>query len=57
MAHGHSWYINHSGTADMGRIDATDPIERVLHQFPRGLVRWNSFGGGLETQHQPVDGL
>jgi len=23
-----SWYINHSGTADMGRVDATDPIER-----------------------------
>ena len=28
VAHGHSWYINHSGTADMGRVDATDPIER-----------------------------
>ena len=28
VAHSHSWYINHSGTADMGRVDATDPIER-----------------------------
>jgi glycine/D-amino acid oxidase-like deaminating enzyme len=24
-----SWFINHSGTADMGRIDATDPAERT----------------------------
>ncbi|MBZ5499425.1 MAG: FAD-dependent oxidoreductase [Acidobacteriia bacterium] len=24
-----SWFINHSGTADMGRIDATDPVERT----------------------------
>jgi len=24
-----SWFINHSGTADMGRIDVTDPIERT----------------------------
>jgi len=23
-----SWYINHAGTADLGRIDATDPAER-----------------------------
>ena len=23
-----SWWVNHSGTADMGRIDATDPLER-----------------------------
>ncbi len=28
IAHSHSWWINHAGTADMGRIDATDPIER-----------------------------
>ncbi len=24
-----SWFINHSGTADMGRIDVTDPLERT----------------------------
>jgi glycine/D-amino acid oxidase-like deaminating enzyme len=24
-----SWYINHSGTADTGRVDAMDPIERT----------------------------
>jgi ribulose 1,5-bisphosphate synthetase/thiazole synthase len=29
IAHGSSWYINHSGTADMGRVDATDPDERT----------------------------
>jgi hypothetical protein len=28
VAHCHGWYINHSGTADMGRVDATDPIQR-----------------------------
>ena len=28
IARGHSWYVNHSGTADLGRIDATDPLER-----------------------------
>jgi ribulose 1,5-bisphosphate synthetase/thiazole synthase len=29
IARGSSWYVNHSGTADMGRVDATDPIERT----------------------------
>jgi ribulose 1,5-bisphosphate synthetase/thiazole synthase len=29
IAHSGSWYINHSGTADLGRVDATDPIERT----------------------------
>lgn len=29
IAHSSSWYINHSGTADMGRVDATDPVERT----------------------------
>jgi hypothetical protein len=24
-----SWFINHSGTADIGRIDVTDPVERT----------------------------
>jgi ribulose 1,5-bisphosphate synthetase/thiazole synthase len=24
-----SWFINHSGTADMGRVDVTDPVERT----------------------------
>jgi succinate dehydrogenase/fumarate reductase flavoprotein subunit len=28
IANSKSWYINHAGTADMGRIDATDPVER-----------------------------
>jgi hypothetical protein len=28
IAGGHGWYVNHSGTADLGRIDATDPVER-----------------------------
>lgn len=28
IAHSHSWYINHGGTAAMGRIDATDPADR-----------------------------
>jgi ribulose 1,5-bisphosphate synthetase/thiazole synthase len=25
---GGSWWVNHAGTADLGRIDATDPVER-----------------------------
>jgi len=29
IAHSSSWYINHSGTADMGRVDATDPEQRT----------------------------
>ena len=29
IAHSVSWYINHSGTRDLGRVDATDPIERT----------------------------
>jgi ribulose 1,5-bisphosphate synthetase/thiazole synthase len=28
IARSRSWYINHSGTADLGRIDGTDPVER-----------------------------
>jgi glycine/D-amino acid oxidase-like deaminating enzyme len=24
-----TWFINHSGTADMGRVDVTDPVERT----------------------------
>ena len=28
IANSRGWYINHAGTADMGRIDATDPVER-----------------------------
>jgi hypothetical protein len=28
IAGSHGWYVNHSGTADLGRIDATDPVER-----------------------------
>ena len=27
VAMSRNWYINHSGTADLGRIDATDPVE------------------------------
>jgi len=29
IAHSSSWYINHSGTADLGRVDATDPMART----------------------------
>jgi ribulose 1,5-bisphosphate synthetase/thiazole synthase len=29
IAHSGSWWINHSGTADMGRVDATDPEQRT----------------------------
>ena len=29
IANSTSWYINHAGTADMGRVDATDPLERT----------------------------
>jgi hypothetical protein len=28
-AGGRNWWINHAGTADMGRIDATDPVART----------------------------
>jgi succinate dehydrogenase/fumarate reductase flavoprotein subunit len=28
MANSRNWWINHAGTADMGRIDATDPAAR-----------------------------
>jgi hypothetical protein len=26
---GRNWWINHAGTADLGRLDATDPVERT----------------------------
>ncbi|MCY2955223.1 MAG: FAD-dependent oxidoreductase [Planctomycetota bacterium] len=29
IAHSGSWYINHAGTADMGRVDATDIHQRT----------------------------
>ena len=29
IANSGDWYINHAGTADMGRIDATDPVKRT----------------------------
>jgi succinate dehydrogenase/fumarate reductase flavoprotein subunit len=29
IANGVSWWVNHAGTADMGRVDATDPVERT----------------------------
>ncbi len=29
IAHSSSWYINHAGTADLGRVDATDPAART----------------------------
>jgi hypothetical protein len=29
VANGHSLYINHAGTRDLGQFDATDPIERI----------------------------
>jgi succinate dehydrogenase/fumarate reductase flavoprotein subunit len=29
IAHSSSWWINHAGTADLGRLDATDPFERT----------------------------
>lgn len=29
VANGRNWWINHAGTADMGRVDATDPAERT----------------------------
>jgi len=28
VANSRNWWINHAGTADMGRIDATDPVAR-----------------------------
>jgi ribulose 1,5-bisphosphate synthetase/thiazole synthase len=29
IANGVSWWVNHAGTADMGRVDATDPVQRT----------------------------
>jgi ribulose 1,5-bisphosphate synthetase/thiazole synthase len=29
VAHGHNLWVNHAGTADLGRIDVTDPRERT----------------------------
>ncbi len=29
IVHSTSWFINHAGTADWGRMDATDPVERT----------------------------
>jgi ribulose 1,5-bisphosphate synthetase/thiazole synthase len=29
IANGANWYINHAGTTDMGRLDATDPAQRT----------------------------
>jgi succinate dehydrogenase/fumarate reductase flavoprotein subunit len=29
VANSRNWWINHAGTADMGRLDATDPMERT----------------------------
>ena len=28
IANSRNWYVNHAGTADWGRLDATDPVER-----------------------------
>ncbi len=28
VSNGQNWWVNHAGTADMGRIDATDPVAR-----------------------------
>lgn len=28
IANSRNWYVNHAGTADMGRIDGTDPVQR-----------------------------
>jgi ribulose 1,5-bisphosphate synthetase/thiazole synthase len=28
-ANNHNWWINHAGTVDMGRVDATNPVERT----------------------------
>jgi hypothetical protein len=30
IANSHSWWINHAGTSDMGRVDATDPVARTM---------------------------
>ena len=30
IANSHSWWINHAGTSDLGRVDATDPAERTM---------------------------
>ncbi len=30
IANSHSWWINHAGTSDLGRVDATDPVERTM---------------------------
>lgn len=30
IANSQSWWINHAGTSDMGRVDATDPVERTM---------------------------
>ncbi len=29
VSNGHSFYINHAGTRDLGQFDATDPVERT----------------------------
>jgi len=29
VSNGHSFYINHAGTKDLGQFDATDPVERT----------------------------
>jgi len=29
VANSHNLWVNHAGTADMGRVDATDPVERT----------------------------
>jgi len=39
IAHSSSWYINHSGTRDLGRVDATDPEQRTkAESFSRRQV-------------------
>jgi hypothetical protein len=39
IAHTRSYYINHAGTADLGRVDATDPAERTrAESFSRRQV-------------------
>jgi hypothetical protein len=30
IANSHSWWINHAGTSDVGRVDATDPVARTM---------------------------
>ena len=51
IAHSSSWYINHAGTADMGRIDATDPEQRTKAEAASRRQAWQMVQALRESEN------